>query len=81
MAVTTLGALDGLGLGECRRRDVSPHRCVMPVFLSTEVVHVPVEVQFRPSPRIRSLSTKPLGHGLTEAQLPSLLDFLSERKD
>jgi len=27
------------------------------------------------------LSTKPLGHGLTEAQLLSLLDFLSERKD
>lgn len=59
MAVTTLGALDGLGLGECRRRDVSPHRCVMPVFLST----------------------KPLGHGLTEAQVLSFLDFLSERKD
>ena len=54
---------------------------MVPVFLSTEVVHVPVEVQFRPSPKIRSLSTKPLGHGLTEAQVLSFLDFLSERKD
>lgn len=54
---------------------------MVPVFLSTEVVHVPVEVQFRPSPRIRSLSTKPPDHGLTEAQVLCFLDFLSERKD
>ncbi len=30
---------------------------------------------------IRSLSTEPPDHGLTEAQVLSFLDFLSERKD